>query len=210
MSMWSEDGLALQRKTYQLKHRLEPDRPHLINVDIENTVTKIALHSHEEVPFNIMGNNILQAHFCLTISPHMFIGNIRYDLIISTGREVTPSPLLYDRDSWGRTIQPPSLSVLAYNASGVAAAPVSDYISSITNWYRPHLVFITDTRVPSTQARDFANLLHYNMVTTMDSIRGAGGVWILSRSNHTFVQLIAETETQIRFNMQPTMPGQIG
>ncbi|OMO57263.1 hypothetical protein COLO4_35461 [Corchorus olitorius] len=184
---------------------VQPDRPQVINVGIENTITEITLHSNEKTPISVMGNNIFQAHFSLTVNPHMFTGNIRYDLIVTTGQEVVPCPLLYDRDSWGRMIQPPSLSVLAYNASGVAASPVRDYISSITNWYRPHLLFITDTRLPSTEAQEFANLLHYNLVTTMDSIRDAGGVWILSRPNSIIVQLTAETETQIKFNMQAMM-----
>ncbi|OMP07138.1 putative exodeoxyribonuclease protein [Corchorus olitorius] len=166
--------------------------------------------SDEEIPFNITGNNILQAHFFLTATPHMFTGTMRYDLINTTGHEASPCPLRYHRDSWGRAIQPPSVSILAYNAAGIQAPPVHDYISSLANWYRPHLLFIIETRVPPTDVQDFANLVEYNLVTTIDSIRGVGGVWILSRPNHAAFQLVIETEAQIRLNMQVEVPRQFG
>ncbi|OMO87306.1 hypothetical protein COLO4_20690 [Corchorus olitorius] len=93
---------------------LRQGKPNTHEFFILNPVTNVALNAHIERVIYIIGNNILQAQLTLELNPDMLIGEITYELQITTGQEVGALPPPNTIASSSQTTMPPSLRILAY------------------------------------------------------------------------------------------------
>ena len=103
------------------------------------------------------------------------------------------SPIYFDSSTNPFVI----MNVLIWNCRGALKPFFRQTVLDLVNWHHPIIMVITETRLSGVRAKGIMASLSFDGAVCSDTIRFAGGIWLLWRTDLVNVEVLSTTKQEI-------------
>ena len=89
------------------------------------------------------------------------------------------------------------MNILIWNCRGAMKPQFRQTVMDLVNWHMPLIMVITETRMSGARANEIIESLPFDGAVVANTIRFAGGIWLLWHSDLVQVDVMASTEQEI-------------
>ena len=89
------------------------------------------------------------------------------------------------------------MKIIIWNCRGVLKPSFQNRVRELVQNHNPAILVVMETRVGGERAREITNRLPFDGAVHTDTIRYAGGLWVLWNSNRVDISQLSNTEQEV-------------